>query len=245
MDKSPKTLSQEQQEEFEKFLLEAMSKEEKEAFLLKLENDQMLKHRFQEFSMFFAVIEEEGLRKKLEDFHEKIPEMVTLKKSIFPIYRIAAGILVVVALGLWFLNRPNTNEKLFETYFTPDAGLPTVMGSNDNYAFYEAMVDYKQGNYKLAIAKWEQLNANQSKKDTLNYYLGMAYLAEENLVSATKNFKASLQTDSEALKDKSHFYLGLCYLKEGDYEKSVFYLKKSGDKKSKALLERIQNTALK
>ncbi len=245
MDKSPNTLSQEQQEEFEKFLLEAMDKKEKEAFLLKLGNDQILKERFQEFSMFFAVIEEEGLRKKMEVFHEKIPKAATTKKSLFPVYGIAAGILVMVALGLWFLNRPGTNEKLFEAYFTPDPGLPTVMGSSDNYAFYEAMVDYKQGNYGLAISKWEQLDINQSKKDTLNYYLGMAYLVEENLESATKKFEASLQTDSKALKDKSYFYLGLCYLKEGDYQNSIFYLKKSGDQKSKALLERLQNTTLK
>ncbi|WP_156115609.1 hypothetical protein [Psychroserpens sp. Hel_I_66] len=49
------------------------------------------------------------------------------------------------------------------------------MSSNSNL-IYDAMVNYKQGDYKTAIGKWETLKANQPDNDT-RITFRIAYLA--------------------------------------------------------------------
>ncbi|MEO0573403.1 MAG: hypothetical protein AAF039_17000, partial [Bacteroidota bacterium] len=166
MDKAPKHLSQEQQEEFERFLLNQMELEEETAFTKKLENSASLKKQFEQFKTLFQVIEEEALRKQMNKFHEGVEEKGMAKKSNFSKYRIAAGVTILISAGIWFFNRPSENERLFQEYFTPDPGLPTVMGSDDNFEFYDAMVDYKQGNYSISIEKWEKLLEKKPENDT-------------------------------------------------------------------------------
>jgi len=65
-------------------------------------------------------------------------------------------------------------------YFKPDAGLITSMGGNENYEFYRGMVDYKQGNYKAAISRWKDQLKLKKDNDTLNFYIGVSLMAQEN-----------------------------------------------------------------
>ena len=241
MDKYPKYISQEQQESFELFLKGEMSAEQQDVFKLRLSQNQQLNDSFEEFKLLFMTIEEEGLRSKLGDFHSVIEEEKPIRqlnpsKNRFN-YSIAASVTILLSVGaIWFFNRHSPNEKLFHKYYTQDPGLPTVMGSNDNYDFYEAMVDYKRGNYNLAIEKWEKLKKKKPTYDTLNYYLGMAHLANGNIISATPVLEESLQTNSDALRSHVNYFLGLCYLKKGDFKNAIVFLEKSDDEKSRALL---------
>ena len=240
MDNAPNYISQERQEEFERFLLNQMELEEETVFHKKLDSDALLKTQFEEFKALFFAIEEEGLRKVLNDFHQTLPKKKTLKKYNFNFYRIAAGITIIVALGIWVFTQKESNEKVFEAYFRPDPGLPTVMGPNDNYAFYEAMVDYKQGNYKVAIEKWRTLLEEKPNNDTLNYFLGSAHLANGNIESAIKFLTFLTDNETSGFYHEANTYLGLALLKKGAVPDAKFILKKSNTERSKQILSELK-----
>ncbi len=236
----PKYISQEQQEEFESFLLGDMTVEEEISFNQKLEKDPTLQSQFEEFKTLFFVVEEQGLRMKLDEFHSNFEIQSASKKSNFNSYRIAAGVAILLSLGLWFLNRPSHNERLYKEYFSPDPGLPTVMGSNDNYDFYEAMVDYKQGNYEVAIEKWEKLLIEKPSNDTLNYFLGVSHLAKNNTVIAINYLTSVSEMKNSVFYDESNTYLGLAFLKEGKTDDAKIVFSRSNSEKSKTLQSQIE-----
>lgn len=247
MDKYPKYISEKQQELFESYLMHKMSLDEKKSFESSLTEDQNLHDYFQEFKALFEIVEEEGLKSKLDGFHKAIDQetsaVVELKTSKPKFnYRIAASVAILFAIGVfWFLNQPNTNEKLFNEYYSQDPGLPTVMGSNDNYDFYEAMVDYKQGNYEIAINKWEKLLLEKPQNDTLNYFLGVSHLAKGNEKSAIAFLNKVAISKESAFKKEARYYLGLAHLKKGELKKAKTNLAKSNIVNSQQILDKLTN----
>lgn len=240
MDKYPKYISQEQQETFENYLLGKMGVEQESAFTKKLDESLELNKQFEEFKNLFLAVEEGALRSSLNDFHQGLEEKPRAENPKFNVLQIAASIAVVLALGIWLLNRPNVNERLYNEHFTPDPGLPTVMGSNDNYAFYEAMVDYKQGHYDIAIRKWEKLREKKPTNDTLNYFLGSAYMANDNIEKSISYLESTLEFDNSIFEDDARFYLALAQLKNDDPEKALFYLKLVSKERSAPLLKKME-----
>ncbi|MGB3150266.1 MAG: hypothetical protein WBB27_06340 [Maribacter sp.] len=247
MDKYPKYIPEEQQELFERFLMDEMSIKEKKSFEIKIAGDKNLKNSFDEFKSLFETVEEVGLRHKLKDFHNALengeePQIRLLNPSKYRFgYRIAASIIILIGLGsIWFLNNTNSNVKLYEVYYFQDPGLPTVMGSSDNYNFYEAMVDYKQGDFKVAIEKWEKLLVAKPENDTLNYFLGVSHLAngqfEKGLIHLNKNENDS----SSRFFSENNFYLGLAHLRLNQLTEAKIYLGKSKMPESKEILEALK-----
>ena len=243
MDKYENYISQEQQEAFERLLLDQMTAEEKASFMKKLNADSMLKKQFEEFKELFFAVEEAGLRNSMESFHTTFKagdRETTATKNKFYWLQIAASILIVLSLGVWFFVKPSPNEKLFQHYFTVDPGLPTVMGTTNNYDFYEAMVDYKQGKYDIAIRKWEKLLLENQHNDTVNYFLGSAYLAKGNANKAIGFFKTTLHTDTSIFSKEAHYYLALGALKNNNTEQAIQHLKMVANEKSEELLKKLQ-----
>lgn len=243
MDKYPTHITQEQQEEFESVLLNQMDAKEKVVFNDKLNSDPELKKQFEEFKELFIAIEEEGLRNSMDTFHNNLEgESGTTPGTThkFRWYRIAASIAILLSVGLWFFNKQSPNDKLFKRYYSVDPGLPTVMGNNDNYAFYEAMVDYKQGNYDVAINKWEKLLLTNQDSDTLNYFLGSAYLANGNTDKAIVLFENTLNSGAPTFSKEAHYYMALALLKNNNIEEAIKHLKMVPDEKSQELLQKIR-----
>lgn len=243
MDKYQKNISQEQQEEFEKVLLNQMNSKELASFHNKLNGNPELKHQFETFKELFLAVEEEGLRNSLNTFHNNLMEkhdMTEVKKNKFYWYQIAAGIAMLISLSIWFFNKPSANEKLFETYYNPDPGLPTVMGSSDNYRFYEAMVDYKQGNYHVAIKKWEEQLLAKPGNDTLSYFLGSAHLANGNNKKALAYFNKTLNSKESVFSRDAHYYLALGQLQNDNAKEAIKNLNRASTERSKVLLKKIK-----
>ncbi|MFK7812262.1 MAG: tetratricopeptide repeat protein [Maribacter sp.] len=244
MDKYPKYISREQQELFERFLMNKMSHKEQGSFELRLKKNKDLQESFDHFKLLFETIEEDGLRSKLEGFHYNVVQdkpVIKLNPSKTKFnYRIAAAAAILLTMGLWFLNRPPINERLFDKYYNQDPGLPTVMGSNDNYDFYEAMVDYKQGEYDIAISKWEKLLEEKPNNDTLNYFLGVSHLANDNFSEAFPFLRKSSEDIKSAFHDDSNYHLGLSFLKINETEKALKYLRKSGFSDTRTLIKLIE-----
>jgi len=236
-------ISQELQNTFERFLLDNMNAEERINFINQLESDKKLRNQFETFKTMFRTVEEEALKEKLDIFHKDFNHLKKRKHFKFKQnhYLIAASVAIFILLGgYWLMNKKPVNEKLYATYFTPDPGLPTVMGSTNNYAFYEAMVDYKLANYKKAILKWEALKNQKPKNDTLNYFLGVSHLADNNFGEAEDYLNSVKSLKKSFFYKDANFYYGLIQLKNNNIEAAKKALLVDNSEVSKKLLKALE-----
>jgi len=242
MDKIPSYIPREQQEKFEDFLMGNLTAAQRLEFDAELEADPVFKERFLEFKDLFLAVGEYALRERLNEFHqEKDRSGTRVKRSYGYLFKIASCLVLLIALGgFWLLGLPNPDQKLYKRYFRPDPGLPTVMGTNDNYDFYEAMVDYKVGDYQKAITLWEKQLINKPGNDTLTYFLGSAYLALGNEDASIRYLLRTLTDRNTVFKDETMHYLGMGYLKKGEMGKAREYLSLSGLDISKKVLDEME-----
>lgn len=239
MESNPKYISQEKLEVFERYLMEEMDSSERETYEQQLSNDSELKEQFEEYKTMVFIVEENALKQQLNDFHADLElekdNVVSLNNPRKRNYLVAASIVLLIGLGgLWFFNLKN--QSLFDEYFRPDPGLPTVMGNSEDYDFYEAMVDYKMKDYAIAIGKWEKLLAQKPQNDTLNYFLGSALLANEQEKHSVEFLEKAASDENSVFYSDANFYLGLVYLKMKQQDRAKIYLKKSNRKAAKELI---------
>lgn len=247
MDKDPKYISIEHQELFERFLMGEMSAGERAIFSENLEENSALRTKFEDFKKLFLTVEEAGLRHKMEDFHKvfnrldegKVKQLIPFREKFY--YGIAASIVVLIALGGFLYLNGSKDTRLFDEYYVPDPGLPTVMGNNKNYDFYEAMVAYKHGDYEDAISKWEKLLPARPQNDTLNYFLGSAYLAIDKEEESIKYFNKTVEDPNSTFIDETNFYLGMAHLKLGEKEIAKHYFEQSNYSRASQVLQKMTN----
>ncbi len=242
-------MSQKRQERFERFLMGEMPEEEQATFQASLGDDAALRQDFEAFKALFTAVEEAGLRAKLEDFHHAFDRnkenhekrAIPLRVKLY--YGMAASIAILMALGgYWFLIGSKKDARLFEEYYRPDPGLPTVMRTSDNnYDFDEAMVYYKHGDYEAALEKWEKLLLAKPQNDTLNYFLGNTYLALDKEEEGIKYFERTLGNANSSFLDETKFYLGMAHLKLGHEEIAKEYFKQSKSPMAIELLGKMNN----
>ncbi len=245
-------IQQQELELIESFLGDKLSKEEKMTFEKSIKEDQLLAQKVADIKEILQGIEEGVLKNQLNSYHKEITPVSASKSENLHViklqkksnnrvllYLIAASL--VVAFGLFFiLNESGSTEKLYATYFDPDPGLPTTMGSSDNYPFFDAMVNYKQGDYKKAISKWEVLEKKAPENDTINYFLGVAYLADNNEVKAIPYLNKTINSSNSVFADDAYYYLGLAYIKSNKIEQAKQAFKKSSLKHSQEILNALK-----
>lgn len=229
----------------ERYLQERMPANEKLQFEEHIEKDPILKAQIEDVKLLRIGIGKAVLKSRLKSFHDDLPDApIVSKEKVFKInykyHAIAASI--VLALGcFWFLNRDSKNELLFAKHFKPDFGLATTMSESNNYDFDDAMVDYKQEKYDLAIKKWETLLKAKPQNDTLNYFLGISYLAKNVEKEAISKFENVVKQSHSEFKKEAYLYLGLAYLKWGNLEKARENLALSDTENSRLLLSELKN----
>lgn len=240
-------ISQEVLETLERYLNNTMLSDERTSFEKQLEVNPILQQHLNETKILFSGIKKAALKNKLDSFHEGLVEKDPIKKEPSKIIKfnfrfvsIAASILVLIG-GFWYSNQSPTNQKLFDQYFVPDRGLATKMSGSGQYEFNDAMVDYKNTKYDLAIEKWEVLLKSKPQNDTLNYFLGSAYLANQKEDLAVAYFNTVLKTQSSEFIDETYYYLGLAYLKLGNTPAALENLKKSKSPKSEKIIAELSD----
>lgn len=230
----------------EQYLLRQMPGEEYDAFTYRIENDAVLKNKVDSVRLLLLGVQEATLTNKIKDFHKDLKRSTgkkPLKGSVVSMKRwlAAASIIVIAALGiLFFLNRTTNKEKLFAAYYKPDPGLVSAMSASDNYTFDRAMIDYKTGKYDSAIKSWKSLLVSNPNSDTLNYFIGSAYLAQKNNDKAIEYFKKVMANTKSYFLNDAYWYTGLALLHEGKLSESVPFIEKSEHPNKEELLQKLK-----
>lgn len=237
-------ISQELFEAIESYYNHTMEEKERIDFEDKLKKDPNFRGLVEDTKTLLLGIENQSLKEKMDEFHKDIPKS-TLKHNSpkiglwqFAKYTVAA--IFVIALGsYWYFEKPS-NEKMYAKYFTPDPGLATTMSATDNFDFYDAMVNYKHGDYNIAISKWKKIQQKKPTNDTINYFLGVAFLAEKKEQESIPYFQKVFNNSHSIFFNDTHFYLGLAYLKTNNISKAKASFKNSANKKSMEILSELK-----
>lgn len=239
-------ITQELLENIERYHNGTMEPEELKSFKNRLENDEPFKQLVDDVRSLLMGVETQSLKEKLNEFHQELEtpsavKMIDGKARFLQFRKIATAAIVVIALGsVWFFVG-STNERLFDNHFRPDPGLPTTMGSSENFEFFDAMVDYKQENYGKAINKWLALYERAPQNDTIAYFLGSAYLANGNQKLALEYLEKTVENPQSAFKSDAQYYLGLINLKNGKTEEARKNLLQSHHEGAKTLLDKLKD----
>ncbi len=132
----------------------------------------------------------------------------------------AAVITIILSGSLWIWSRPSTNERLYAEHFIADPGLPTPMSATNDFAFHDAMVAYKLGDYEEARSKWVLLLQAEPSNDTLRYFIATAALGMDDEVAAIPLFEGLTKDTASIFQHRSSWYLFLAYIKDGQVAKA-------------------------
>lgn len=221
-------------EQIEAYLLNTMDAGRRAAFEREMEADEKLRNEVNLQRRLTAVAEVYSYTGEKHKQKEQ-PRPAAVKK--LPHFAWYAAAAVVIVLATWFYrNSTPSAEKIYARYFIPDAGLPVVMSSaNDNYDFYDGMVSYKEGDYNRAIEIWKKIHHENPANDTLQYFIGAAYL-NNNDSNAIASLLPVAENDNSRWQPKAMWYLALAYVKYGRKEEAAIWLKKlSGDEQARLL----------
>lgn len=241
---NPNYISQEEFERIERYVLGNLSAHEAVAFELEMEENELLRQKFEEVEAFVIGIEEGALRYSLNTFHKEMEILEANeqpnKKTNYWAWASAAVIAFFVATTIWMLCfKEDFHSRRFAQFYRADPGLITAMSSASSYDFDRAMVAYKSGNYQDAIRRWEKIYESNTDNDTLNYFLGSAHLAKQEVESAVVYFQKVEQLPQGRFTNDNYWYLALSYLKMGRIEDAVNTLYKTDHPMKDELLNAI------
>jgi tetratricopeptide (TPR) repeat protein len=243
---SKKSISQPEFERIESYIFGLMTPEDKNSFEAELQQDQTLRANYEDIKVILREVELSSLKERMEEFHSEMksePVIPILPKKDFkwkPL-AIAAAVLFLLVISIWaFLGITPENEKLYMAYYHTDPGMVTAMGSQANYEFDRGMVDYKTEEYRAAITRWEKLLSEKPENDTLNYFLGSAFLAIGDTEQAKSYLEKATQFESGVFQKEASWYLGLTLVKSGNTDEAIKYLQNSGKKEAIEIIAKLK-----
>lgn len=212
--KEKENISLDDFERIEAYLLNKLPEKERFTFREEMSGKPALKQEVEIQRELMLAVETGEMKNRLNTIHQKVISKISLTRWL----AVAASVTILVAVGIWMINKPDKTEQLFAANLTIEPGLPVPMSATNNYDFYDAMVDYKSGKYELAISKWEPiLNANPGN-DTLIYFVGVAKFNLENYQEAIPYFEKVTQLNTSSFYSKGEWYLALSYLIQKDFD---------------------------
>jgi len=236
---TPDEIAIEEFEKIEKYIQRKMLPEEKSIFEAEIRSNPKLKHTVEENQMLIRAVEIAGFRSNLERIHDKKFGTKVKKPAIRPWLAMAAGIILLIAAGLWLTNSPETEERIFAQYATIDPGLPVPLSGANDYIFQDAMVDYKAGKYDVTIEKWSTILNSDPESNVLNYYIGAAHFNLKKYEDAVPYFRKAADDESSEYEAKAQWYLLLSQLKLKNNEE-VLSISPVADSPYREQIEEIQ-----
>lgn len=238
-------IAPEEFEIIEQYILQQLPAADADVFTARLQNDEVLRNKLHAVRLLLLGVQEASLTNTIADFHNDLKKSTkesqpTGKMISLKYWLAAASVLLIVALGVIFFNGPDTTEKIFATYYKPDPGMISTMGTSDNYMFDRAMIDYKTKNYDKAIEAWENLLVTNPANDTLNYFVASAYLAKKQNDKALEYFQKVIAVSNSYFLKDAYWYAGLTMVNEGRTKEAIPFIEKSEHPQKEALLLKLK-----
>lgn len=236
---------------FDRYTSGEMSSGEQKDFELALKENDSLRQDFEDYQQMnqgLRAFAYQQMSEKISNWESEIA--VESQTKVIPFkkwYMVAATILllIVAAFSWWKFGLQESTGDLYASYYQPYPDILTSRGSGER-DLNEALFSYEAGNYDVAIEKFDQILADDQNNSELRFYLGQAYLANNEVNNAQIIFTSLLTEKSFALSDANQWYLALAYLKSGNIESTKeILLRINSDtnhtykEKSKQLLDRL------
>ncbi len=224
-------------EKIEAYLQEQLTPEERERFEASMAQNKELATEVALQKKLIQSIETESVRQLLEQIHAdnfgKETTIVSIHRRRFFPYLAVAASLSLLLIGWWYVTSQQSSlANLYSAYFTPATGLPTTLSYTANTQFAEGMVSYKLGDYTEAREWWQPLLEANPTNDTLNFYMGVAFLAEEQADLAIENLSKVVEHTSSVYSDDAQWYLALAYLRNKQKAEAKEILSSLAEKES-------------
>ena len=200
-------------ERLKDYLNNRLSKEEKAAIENRLESDPEFKTQFKIHESLLEGIEyhfDKQLKQSLKDHETK-----GKKRKLYVAMAVAASFLAIAIFSYQMLYVSVNDSEIFLKYYKPyynviDEPQRNSTSANDGSVFQL----YDKGEYHKAIAGLRNSLAISPQNLEASFYLGLSYLAVNQLDSAVLYLNKSSQQVS-AFLEPAQWYLGLAYLKSG------------------------------
>lgn len=242
--KKKEYISKELFEIIERYIKGDMTLKESQDINQLIELDDEFKNNVEEVKAFISKTEE-----KKEELNNLVNNVETqpAKKNNYNFNHVrfkqlALATAFIIGFGsIYFFSFPE-NEKLYTKYYTPAQSLPNQNKKSDDIEFFNAMDKYNRGEYNAAIKSLQKLALKNPANDTLNYFIGVAHLANKNTDSAIPFLERTVQSKKTfPLISEANYYLGLAYLKEGKTKLAKQFLNESETENSKKLISKLSN----
>ena len=212
-------------EKIERYLQGMLTPAERERFETEMKEDAALREEVALHKQLMSSIETESVRQLLEQIHEGNFERETPVVSIrhrrsYTFIAVAASLALLILSGWWYINsQVSQPASLYAAYFSPAAGLPTTLSYTNDARFSEGMISYKLGAYAEAREWWQPLLQADPANDTLNFYMGVAALADEQTDGAINYLSKVVEENNSIYYADARWYLALAYLLDENKEK--------------------------
>jgi tetratricopeptide (TPR) repeat protein len=224
-------------EHIEKYLGGELSRDELQAFDLRLQNDKTFAEIFALYKSVEAEMheaeDETELRNRLSGISQKHfniaapAKIIKLKtnRTRWLLYATAAAASIIILLFLkpW-QDKVFTNEELYAQYAVPEE-LPTVVrGTNDDSLLINATKLFNEIKYPAALIQLDSIVKQRPTEAQLQLALGICYLKTGNFDSAINRF------DSLAVQESVYKYVAMewkafVYLKQNKTAECIAVLK--------------------
>ncbi|MFP4059780.1 MAG: hypothetical protein ACOC10_08095 [Bacteroidota bacterium] len=140
-------------------------------------------------------------------------------RRLTPVYKIAAGILVIAALsviGYFIVNRLNSysSEELFARYYTPySSGIATRSPTAAIDKLLNAIKKYEEGKYQEALGDLKAVEEVDPTLAIVYFYKGLCNLELENFNECIGDFKSLDNFSESPYHIHGKWYLSLVYVK--------------------------------
>jgi tetratricopeptide (TPR) repeat protein len=234
-------------EEIESYLRGEMDTGAAADFKQRMAADPVLHEQVTTVELMIDGVEEASFRNMTNSFktnNTNVQQQPKVMQSgtVFTMRRLSVAAIVLVMAGAmaWYYLRPGSTGNLYAKYYQPDEGWVTNMGTEEDYVFSRAMVDYKTGHFAEAAKAWQKTIDAGSQSDTLLYFTGAAYMANNDIEKALPLLMNITGQPASIFYKDACWYAGLAYMKKADFPNAIKWISLSEHKDKTILLQQLR-----
>lgn len=216
-----------EQDRFEARLFGTMPDADAVAFDAELRQDPEMRERFRVFTLAIEGIqagevrvfeqERNALRERMHAIDVELDRATTAPRYFMrPWMGWAAAAMVILGVGLAWVQGRQRPERLAQEFAIPEPGIPVLMGVGAE-RLDPIMNAYKANDWDRAAILLEQARHQAPSNDTLQYFTGIVAERQGDHARAAAHFA---RVSDGAFVEKAAYHQALCWLQLGDVEQA-------------------------